>query len=196
MGSSPTVLDQDIALELSKQVGTLALDLASFTNFAGGAEGASAALTKALLGEAESAKALGIVIRQDTREYKDLVAGLQETNNISLVQAKALAALQIATEQSQNAIGDYARTAESTANVQRTLDEQIKRSQEIWGDYLNEGITPVRSALRDFLKELNDIKLENNAVNQSFEGQVENIALAISGTRKLIQNQKDNSKKS
>lgn len=183
--------DQDIALELSEQVGTLALDLASFTNFAGGAEGASAALTKALLGEAESAKALGIVIRQDTKEYQNLVDGIIESEKVTLVQAKALAALQIATEQSANAIGDYARTAESTANVQRTLDEQIKRSKEVWGDYLNEGITPVRSALRDYLKEINDIKVENNAVNASFEGQIENLDLAISGTRKLIENQKE-----
>ena len=45
---------QEKALDLSKQVNELAVDLASFTNFSGGAAGASAALTKALLGERES----------------------------------------------------------------------------------------------------------------------------------------------
>lgn len=183
--------DQRTALELSESVGTLALDLASFTNFAGGAEGASAALTKALLGEAESAKALGIVIRQDTVEYKEMVAQIMESEKVGLVQAKALAALQIATEQSKNAIGDYARTAESAANVQRTLDEQIKRSKESWGEYLNEAITPVRAALRGFLKEVNDLKEENQAVNDSFKGSTQNIELAISGQRKLLETQKE-----
>ena len=53
---------QESALDLSDQVNQLAVDLASFTNFSGGAEGASQALTKALLGERESVKALGISI--------------------------------------------------------------------------------------------------------------------------------------
>ena len=47
------------ALNLSKQVNELAVDLASFTNFSGGADGASQALTKALLGEREAIKSLG-----------------------------------------------------------------------------------------------------------------------------------------
>ena len=38
----------EAALDLATQVNELAVDLASFTNFSGGAEGASAALTKAL----------------------------------------------------------------------------------------------------------------------------------------------------
>lgn len=162
--------DQETALDLSKQVATLGLDLASFTNFAGGAEGASAALTKALLGEAESAKALGIVIRQDTAEYKNLVAGLMEAEGVGLTQAKALAALQIATEQSKNAVGDYARTLESAANVQRTMDEQIKRSKENWGALLNEGITPIRRAFRDFLKEMNDNAESARNLDDALEG--------------------------
>ena len=52
------------ALDLSTQVNELAVDLASFTNFSGGAAGASAALTKAILGERESAKSLGIAIQE------------------------------------------------------------------------------------------------------------------------------------
>src|SRR5690554_1029718 len=52
------------ALDLSLQINELAQDLTSFTNFEGGAKDASLSLTKALLGETESAKKLGIVIRQ------------------------------------------------------------------------------------------------------------------------------------
>ena len=58
------------ALDLSTKVNELAVDLASFTNFSGGAEGASAALTKALLGERESVKALGISILETDVQAK------------------------------------------------------------------------------------------------------------------------------
>ena len=53
---------EDEALKLSNQVNELAVDLASFTNFSGGSQGASEALTKALLGEREAIKSLGIAI--------------------------------------------------------------------------------------------------------------------------------------
>ncbi len=181
--------DQKTALEMSKSVGTLALDLASFTNFAGGAEGASAALTKALLGEAESAKALGIVIRQDTAEYKALVAGIMEVEKVGLVQAKALAAMRIATEQSKNAIGDYARTSGSAANVQKTLNEQIKRSKELWGESLNEGLTPLRTAFRDFLKDINDAQESEKNISDAVLGKDANLEKAIGDLKELEKTQ-------
>lgn len=117
---------EDAALSLSEQVNRLAVDLASFANFEGGAEGASKALTKALVGETESAKALGIVIRQGTKEYKDRVSQIQENQNVSLLQAKALANLEIATDQSSKAIGDFARTSGSFANQTRIVIGRIQ----------------------------------------------------------------------
>ena len=57
-------------LELSTSVQKLASDLTSFSNFSGGAEGASQALTKALLGERESVKALGIAILEEDVKAK------------------------------------------------------------------------------------------------------------------------------
>ena len=47
------------ALDISTRVNKLAVDLASFTNIQGGSQRASAALTKALLGERESVKEIG-----------------------------------------------------------------------------------------------------------------------------------------
>lgn len=117
---------EDSALDLSKQVNELAVDLASFTNFSGGSEGASKALTKALVGETESAKALGIVIRQNTTEYKNRVAQIMKEQGVSELQAKALANLQIAMEQTQKAQGDYARTSGGFANQLRLLQAQFE----------------------------------------------------------------------
>ena len=66
----------EAALEMSRKVNELAADLTSFQNVEGGVESASSALTKALLGETESAKSLGIVIRQNTAEFRSQVKSI------------------------------------------------------------------------------------------------------------------------
>jgi len=110
---------QTEALNLSNEVNKLAVDLASFTNFSGGAEGASLALTKALLGERESIKSLGIAITEaDLKSYAaDQGLVFKELDRV----AKAQLTFQLAAEQSKNAIGDFGRTSESFANQLRIL---------------------------------------------------------------------------
>ncbi len=110
---------QESALDLSTQVNKLAVDLASFTNFSGGAEGASAALTKALLGERESVKSLGISILDTDVKARVLLNTQRGLTFATNRQAKAVATLQIAQEQSKNAIGDFARTSQDFANQLR-----------------------------------------------------------------------------
>ena len=116
---------QKSALDLSTEVNKLAVDLASFTNFSGGAEGASAALTKALLGERESVKSLGISILEADVKAKVLENTKKGLTFESERQAKAFATLQIAQAQSANAIGDYARTSQGFANQTRLLGQRI-----------------------------------------------------------------------
>jgi CII-binding regulator of phage lambda lysogenization HflD len=127
---------QSAALELSEEVNKLAVDLASFTNFSGGAKGASAALTKALLGERESVKALGIsILEEDVKKQMAIntAKGLVfETER----QAKAQATLDIAISQSQNAIGDYARTSDSFANQLRLLQARTHDLMVEFGEIL------------------------------------------------------------
>jgi len=116
---------QTAALDLASGVNKLAVDLASFTNFSGGAAGASAALTKALLGERESVKSLGISILEADVQAKVLENTQKGLTFESERQAKAFATLQIAQEQSKNAIGDYARTSDSFANKTRLLKARL-----------------------------------------------------------------------
>jgi len=116
---------QDETLKFSKDVNELAVDLASFTNLEGGAERASRSLTKALLGERESIKELGIAILE-----KDVVerVALNRSKGITratMRQEKALATLQLAQEQSKNAIGDFARTSEGFANQMRIFKARL-----------------------------------------------------------------------
>ena len=133
------------ALDLSKQVNELAVDLASFTNFSGGDEGASAALTKALLGERESVKSLGISILDADVKAKVLENTQKGLTFESERQAKAYATLQLAQAQSKNAIGDFARTNQGFANQVRILGSRINDLAVSFGKIL---IPPAQKALK------------------------------------------------
>jgi hypothetical protein len=113
------------ALDLSSQVNMLAVDLASFTNFVGGAEGASKALTKALLGERESVKELGIAILEKDVQEEMAILRSQGQRFATERQAKAWATLSIALRQSRNAIGDFQRTQFQFANQMRIVRGRI-----------------------------------------------------------------------
>ena len=122
------------ALELSKQVNELAVDLASFTNFSGGAEGASRALTKALLGERESLKSLDIAITET--DLKDFAAdhGLvwKELDRV----AKAQLTYQLALKQSQPAVGDFEKTQAGFANQVRITKGELTDAAISLGEHL------------------------------------------------------------
>lgn len=127
---------QKAALDLSTEVNKLAVDLASFTNFSGGTEGASKALTKALLGEREGVKSLGISILEADVKTRVLTNTQKGLTFESERQAKAFATLQLAQEQSKNAIGDYARTNQSFANQMRLVKARIEDVSVQFGEIL------------------------------------------------------------
>ena len=156
---------KDVALDMSLQVNTLAADLASFTNYSGGAEGASNALTKALLGERESVKALGIVIREEDVQNRLAAAGKDKLTGAAMLQAKAEATLQIAMEQSKNAIGDYARTSESASNTLKRAGEETKALQVAVGTALMPSVADladvwgkVAGAIADVITKSNELR--------------------------------------
>ncbi len=163
---------QESALDLSNQVNKLAVDLVSFTNFSGGAEGASKALTKALLGERESVKALGIAILESDVKAKIKaleIAGkfTNETNR----EKRAIATLAIAIEQSKNAQGDFNRSQLSFTNQSRTLKARIDDLVVVFGTWLKEILTPllpklidITNTLIDFIEEQSKLQKETNAL--------------------------------
>lgn len=139
---------EDEALDLAMRTNKLAVDLASFTNIEGGAAKASEALTKALVGESEQAKSLGIVIRQDSKEYKDIVERMRTVHGMSLLQAKAFAALEISTNQTQKAQGDYARTQGQLANQIRLSGERFRELKEESGRIITEFLSANNAATK------------------------------------------------
>lgn len=109
------------ALGLSDRVQKLAVDLASYNNIQGGASRASEILTKAMLGERESLTQLGIKISEADVRTRLLANGQANLEGRALLLAKAQTTLDLALEQSGDALGDFARTADSPANQLKTL---------------------------------------------------------------------------
>ena len=146
----------EAALDLAGDVGKLAVDLASFTNYSGGAEGASQALTKALLGERESVKLLGISILEEDVKAKVALMTKQGMTFETERQAKAYATLLIAQEQSKNAIGDFERTSESFANQQRILNARLGDLAVTLGDKILPVATKVMSWMVSIVEKVTD----------------------------------------
>lgn len=146
------------ALDLSKQVNELAVDLASFTNFSGGAEGASLALTKALLGERESIKSLGIAITEaDLKKFaEDQGLVFKELDRVT----KATLTYQLAAKQSSKAIGDYARTSGSFANQTRQLTAQFTNLGVEIGTMLLPVAQKILGWVKDFLSNIKNMNPE------------------------------------
>jgi hypothetical protein len=118
-------VSSDAALDLSLKTQQLAVDLASFQNYAGGAAGASDALTKGMLGEREMLKGLGIVITEEMVKEQLLKDGKEKLTGMALYQARAYATLTLATLQSRNAVGDFHRTQESLVNQTRIMQARF-----------------------------------------------------------------------
>ena len=116
---------QETALGMSQSVQELAADLASFTNAQGGTKAVSEALTKALLGERESLKTYGIAILDADVKARIAAKGLSELTGEAMRQAKAQVTLELATEQSKNAVGDFARTQGSFANQTKIIRARL-----------------------------------------------------------------------
>lgn len=149
---------QKASLDLAKQVNELAVDLASFTNFSGGAEGASKALTKALLGERESVKSLGISILEADVNAKVLLNTQKGLIFASERQAKAYATLEIAQEQSKNAQGDFARTHKDFNNQVRILNSNLEEWAVKLGSRILPIFAPFVTALNKVLQPSRDIE--------------------------------------
>lgn len=155
---------QEQALELSDAVTAFGSDLASFSNYHGGAAGAVDALTKMMLGEREMVKSLGIVIREADVQQRLLEKGQADLTGQAKLLATAQASLELAMEQSKNAMGDYERTADSSANVSRRLSESYKEMQENAGGFVNRVLTPLKGGLADVIDYMNEVARQNQGL--------------------------------
>lgn len=156
-------------LDLSAAMAKMGADIASFSNYTGGAEGATYALTKAMLGETEQAKMLGVAIKTDTPEFRKLEKQAQKTGiyikelgrtfTASTAQeGRAIAVAATIYEQKAHVLGDFARNQDSIANRSRTVTNNIVQLRAELGGFLNDviGVSNGLGLLGDVLKKNND----------------------------------------
>jgi len=177
------------ALDLADKTNKLAIDLASFTNFSGGAAGASAALTKALLGERESIKSLGIAITEtDLRQFaEDQGKVFKELTR----QEKAVLTLDLAYRQSKNAVGDFARTSGSFANQSRQLSENLNNLKVQLGDKVLPALTDLAAAFVKATEDGSDFLEVMKGIGETFKFFRDGVDLVVSGTRTALTSIKD-----
>jgi len=161
---------QKAALDLSTEVAKLGADLASFGNFAGGAEGATKALTSALLGERESVKALGISILEEDVKKQVAINTAKGMTFETERQAKAYATLDIALAQSKNAIGDVGRTMGDFANQQRIARARIEELSVSLGTVLLPIATKITGVVIKITDSLNLLSSETKTAIVVFAG--------------------------
>ena len=148
---------QTAALDLATQTNELAADLASFANVP--VKQASDAITKGLLGERESMKLLGIAILdadiKQLAEDKGIVGELTR-------QQKAMLTLEIATTQSKNAIGDFARSQDSFANQSKIAQSAVEDFKVELGKGLLPAATNIVTVFGKIVRSLADTQAEFN----------------------------------
>lgn len=150
----PLGFTTQVALDMSKVLTELAIDLASFNNV--DFQQSVNAVKSALVGEREALKTLGVVIREvDLKEEKRKLGLIDAT----LEQKKmndALATQSLLFKNSRDAQGDFKRTQDSTANSTKILLEQLKQVGEEFGDKLSPAIARANKQMAEFLKNVGD----------------------------------------
>lgn len=153
---------QSEALKLSTSLARIGADLAAYRGYAGGAEGATMALTQAMFGETERAKMLGIVIRQNSKEFQALTKSLMRTHGYTESMAKAMATLQMIEKQAANASG--AATMDTMANAMKRAGSEIQALRENVGKYFADDVKTGVNVVRDLAKTFNEL----NPTTQEF----------------------------
>ena len=132
-------ISQSEAASMSTSLAGLAGDMASFKNI--GIDEAMTALNGVFTGETESLKQLGIVMTEvNLQEFAD---GLGLVYDDMTQAEKVQLRYNYVMAMSKNAIGDYARTSDGTANSIRTFQASVENLAITLGQHLLPIVTPI-----------------------------------------------------
>jgi hypothetical protein len=131
----PLGFQRDESAKMSVELQTLTGALDEWTAGSIGAKGVSEILTKAMLGENEGLKQLGIAIQMDSDEFKDLVKIKKQAKGVTDAQAKAMATLELITLKSADAQAAYNREGNALLRSQKKLSVWWKNLKESAVEY-------------------------------------------------------------
>jgi hypothetical protein len=119
----------DAAAEMSTNILGLSGDLAAFMNIQEGAVVPAQAITKALTGEREMLKSMGIVLRQTEIEQKAMNMTNKSAAGLLTDQERAAASLVLIEEKMGHIKGQLGREAAGAANQMRMLRAEFKEAK-------------------------------------------------------------------
>lgn len=171
----PLDFTRDKAAEMSVELQSLTGALDEWTSGQIGATEISNILTKAMLGENEQLKQLGIAIRKDSDEYRNLVKQKIADEGVTKAQAEAMATLELIQRKSIDAQQSYNTEGNKLLRWKKSLNLQLRQAKENF------------IGLFDVEEEQVDLtKLHNTELNSMFDA-LKNTNLSQDARRKLIE---------
>ena len=143
------------ALKFAETLTKSTLDLISYKNLTGSYDEIFSAIASGIAGNVENFRKYGVVITQAEVKTRLQQKGLDKLTGSSLQFAQMQERMNIFIEKTTNAQGDMIKTMESTENVTRRLSEATKEWKENFGEDWNKILTPVKSAIADYIESIN-----------------------------------------
>lgn len=156
------------AAEMSTSLVGLAGDLSSFKNIS--LEQSQNALKGIFTGETESLKGLGIVMNQTSLDAYAMANGFGKTTKDMTEAEKVSLRYAFVMDATKNAQGDFARTADGTANSMKTFQETMKELGIVLGEKLLPIITPIIQKITEWVAKFSEL-----------DGKTQSIILAVAG---------------
>lgn len=138
------------AAEMATQVQSLSGALDEWTSGKYGVAEVSEILTKAMLGEMEQLKGLGIAIRQDSKEFTDLVKQKELDEGATNAQARAMATLELIYKKSTDAQTAYEREGNKVLRWAKGMNLWWKNLKESAANYLADTRTEGEKMIDEF----------------------------------------------
>ena len=147
-------LSKSEAADMSMSLAGLAGDLASFKNI--GIDQAMTALSSVFTGETESLKQLGIVMTQTNLDAFALANGFGKTTSEMSQAEQVQLRYAYVMAMTTNAQGDYARTADGTANSMRTFQGAVDNLNIALGEHLLPLLTPLIQSATNLINKFSE----------------------------------------
>lgn len=151
-------LTADEARELSTEFVSAAADLASFNNV--NTDQALEAIRSGLVGSSEPLRAFGIDTREAALQAIALEEGLMKAGDEMDASTRALAVMAAIQRDASDAMGDAARTADSTANIMKFLKRDVMELATSIGEQLIPIIRPMLAQLGEWLERFRTLSPE------------------------------------
>jgi hypothetical protein len=146
----PMGLARDEAAELSGNFSKLAVDIGSFNNAP--TADVLAAIKSGLAGQSEPLRRFGVDVSETTLKQMALAQGIELTNGKLDRQSRAQLLYQKIVKDSSDALGDFSRTQNSTANIMKRASAIAEDIKLVFGQELAKELQPVIDSFNEFLE--------------------------------------------